>query len=45
MKKLIKTYVLRVGIDCLGFPLFITHKVATSYIGGVSKYFNPYSKI
>ena len=45
MRKLVKTFVLRIGIDCLGFPQFIKHHVTQYYIGGVSKYFNPYSKL
>ena len=42
MKKILKAFVMRVGIDCLGFPLFVTHKTE-NYVG-VSKYFKPYSK-
>lgn len=43
MKPIFKAIILRIGIDCLGFPQFITHYKTDYYLGN-SLYFKPYSK-
>lgn len=43
MKKYFKTIVFVVGVDVLGFPQFITHRVANYHIIN-SQFFRAYSK-
>ena len=43
MKPIYTAIILRIGIDLLGFPKFITHYKKDYYFGN-SLYFKPYSK-
>ena len=43
MKPIYTAIILRIGIDLLGFPTFITHYKKDYYFGN-SLYFKPYSK-
>lgn len=43
MKKILIQIVMYVGIDCLGFPLYVKHHKEQYHVGA-TKFFKPYSK-